>query len=133
MYRGWTRDRSIGGKMLKILAVIFSFILALNVWACWKVEGNLAVDGETFKLNQKFVHGKDYSFPMGSFILSLSIHQRKNGNNVVKYLLQEKKGASLVLVTKGEEEIKNESSKDIFAKGEEGQPNSIITLKINHI
>lgn len=119
--------------MLKILATIFSFVLTFNVWACWKVEGSLAVDGETFKLNQKFVHDKAYSFPMGSFILNLSIHPRKNGNNIVKYSLNEKKGTTLVLVTKGEEEIKNDSSKDIFAKGEEGQPNSIITLRINHI
>lgn len=100
--------------------------------ACWKVEGSFAVDGETWKINQKFDHNKEYVMPMGPYIVKMTVKPGKTQTLV--YVVQEKKGTNLVLVTKGEEEeIKAGQSRDIFAKGEEGQPNSIITVKLTDI
>ena len=49
-------------------------------------------------------------------------------------VLKEKKDNKLILVTQGEEEdIHEDKKREIFAKGETGQPNSIITIKLTNI
>ena len=119
--------------MLKLISILSLFI-SLNAFACWKVEGSFAVDGETWKIDQKFNHGQTYSLPMGTFIVHLKLKPQKKDGSTLEYKVQEKKGNSLTLVTQGEEEdIKEGSSREIFAKGEEGQPNSIIILKLKQI
>lgn len=120
--------------MLKLITSVLILLVSFSAFPCWHFEGKLAVDGETFKVNQKIVHGKDYSFPMGNWILTLSATPIKGSkNNLVKYQVQEKKGTALTLVTKGEEEVKDGVEEDVYAKGEEGQPNTIITLRLKHI
>jgi hypothetical protein len=116
-------------KYFALLLVLVSF----SSLACWKMEGSLGVDGETWKLHQKVDHDKDYSFPMGTFILNIKVVQGKKKSHTVQYSVWEKKGSKMVLVTKGSEDLEEEKSKDIYAKGEPQQPNSIITLKLNHI
>ncbi len=107
-------------------------MLSLNAFACWKVDGSLAVDGETWKINQKFEHNKEYILPMGPFILKMKIKPGKT--QTLNYIVQEKKGTTLILVTQGlEDDLKVGESRDIYAKGEEGQPNSIITVKLSNI
>lgn len=132
MYRRWSGHSPIGGKMLKIL---FSLLICLPVFACTgvNVEGKLAVDGQTWKLNQNFTLEREQSIPLGPYILTMTVsHSGKDYK--AKYKLEEKKPAKLVLVTQGEEdEIDLAKSRDIMAKGEEGQPHSIITLKLNHL
>lgn len=119
--------------MLKRSIALLGLFLSFNLFACWNVEGEVAVDGETYKINQKFVHEKEYSLPMGSFIFSLKIIPGKNKTHELQYKLVEKKKLNLVLITQGEEEITEKTQKEIFAKGEEGQPHSIITIKITNI
>lgn len=133
MYRSWSGYRCLGGKMLKKSIALLGLLLSFNLFACWNVEGEVAVDGETYKINQKFVHNKEYSLPMGSFIFSLKIVPGKSKTHEIKYKLVEKKKLSLVLITQGDDEITEKTQKEIFAKGEEGQPNSIITIKITDI
>lgn len=133
MHRCGPRDRSVGGEMLKRSIALLGLFLSFNLFACWNVEGEVAVDGETYKINQKFVHEKEYSLPMGSFIFSLKIIPGKNKTHELQYKLVEKKKLNLVLITQGEEEITEKTQKEIFAKGEEGQPHSIITIKITNI
>ncbi len=132
MYWGGSGHSPIGGTMLKNIFSIFLLSFSLNAFACWKGEGTLAVDGESWKLNQKIEHNKEYVFPMGTFILKILVKPGKTQTLV--YEVQEKKGINLTLVTKGEEEeIKVGETKEIYAKGEEGQPNSIITIKLTNI
>lgn len=133
MYWCWSGHRPIGGKMLKQIFIISSLLFSLSAFACWKAKGSFAVDGETWKLSQKFEHNKTYSLPMGTFILNLTVKPLKGGMNNLVYTVHEKKGAKLTLVTQGEEEIKDNTDREIYAKGEEGQPNSIIIIKLNHI
>jgi hypothetical protein len=131
---GWARNRSIGGKMLRKIFILSLILLSFNAFACWKVDGSFAVDGETWKINQKFDHNQEYMFPMGPFILKLTLKPGKDKKQTLVYAVHEKKGTTLTLVTKGEEEaIKVNESRDIYAKGEEGQPNSIITVKLTNI
>lgn len=109
-------------------------LISFSAFACWKVEGTFAVDGETWKLNNKFEHNKEYIFPMGTFIVKLTMKPGKDQKQTLLYTVQEKKGATLTLVTQGEERgIKVGRDTEIFAKGEEGQPNSIITVKLTNI
>lgn len=133
MYRRRPGDRSIGRAMLKKFSIILLLLSSVQAFACWKVEGELAVDGQSWKMNQKFVHNKEYSFPMGTFILNLTITPGKEETHQLKYELLEKKGLTQVLVTKGQEQIKEKATEEIFAKGETGQPHSIITVKITDI
>lgn len=133
MYWRRSGNRSIGRAMLKKIFLLTTLLLSFNALACWKVEGELAVDGESWKINQKFIHNKDYSFPMGTFILTLSIKPGEKNNHQLKYSLMEKKGITQVLVTKGEDVVSEKETEEIFAKGVEGQPNSIITIKITNI
>lgn len=134
MYRSGPGNRSIGGKMLKKLFILSLISFSLNALACWKVEGSFAVDGDTWKINNKFNHGQEYSFPMGTFILTMKIKSEKDKTQTLVYKVQEKKGTTLTLVTEGEEEaIKVGEARDVYAKGKEGQPNSIITVKLTDI
>lgn len=134
MHWCWPGNRGVGGKMLKKLFIMSLLLLSVNVFACWKVEGSFAVDGDTWKINNKFDHEKDYSFPMGTFILTMKIKSEKDKSKTLVYKVQEKKGTTLTLVTEGEEEaIKVGESRDVYAKGKEGQPNSIITVKLTEI
>ncbi len=132
MYRRWSGHCPIGGKMLKILFVLF---ISLPLFACTgvNVDGKLAVDGQSWKLNQNFTLDREQSIPLGPYILSMTVSHSGNIYKA-KYKVEEKKAGKLVLVTAGEEdEIDLSKSRDIMAKGEEGQPHSIITLKLNHL
>jgi hypothetical protein len=111
--------------MLKRLPLLLIF-WSLGAFACWKVEGTLAVDGESWKFQQKIDHERTYSFPLGTFILNAKLSKEK----ILSYEVFEKEGAKRTLVTKGSKTIKENSHQDIFAQGEEGQPHSIITLKL---
>ncbi len=114
---------------MKIFMLTF-LLFTSPVFACWKAEGTLGVDGETWKISQKLDHDKEYLFPMGTFILKLKIKPGKKDLHQLFYFLQEKKNLNLTTVTEGDEEIKVNEQKEIFAKGKEGQPNSIITIKL---
>lgn len=132
MYRSRSGHGPIGGKMLKFL---FLFLFSFPAFACLgvNVDGKVAVDGQTWKMNQTFTFGREYGIMMGPYILSMTITHSKM-DFTVKYKLDEKKGLKLVRVTEGvEEEVDLNTSRDIMAKGLEGQPNSIITLKLKDI
>ncbi len=132
MYRSWPGHSPIGGKMLKFL---FLFLFSFPAFACLgvNVDGKVAVDGQTWKMNQTFTFGREQSVRMGPYILSMTINHNKTDFRV-KYKLEEKKENKLITVTRGEEvEIDLNTSRDIMAKGLEGQPNSIITLKLRDI
>lgn len=134
MYWSWSGNRSFGGKMLKKLFLVSLILVSVNAFACWKVEGSFAVDGETWMINNKFDHDKDYSFPMGTFILTLKLRTEKDKTQTLIYKVQEKKGINLTLVNEGEEEaIKVGETREVYAKGKEGQPNSIIIVKLTEI
>ena len=72
---------------------------------------------------------------MGSFILNLNFSPFKDLKikHHVKFSLHEKKGAKLILITQGEEDIDEKESREFYLKGVEGQPNSIINLQITNI
>lgn len=104
--------------------------MSFSALACFKATGSFAVDGEKWKIDHKVEPHKEYIFPMGTFILKMTIKPNKDKHDVL-YVVQEKKGTTLLKVTEGiEEEVVIGQSRDIFAKGEEGQPNSIITIKL---
>lgn len=133
MYRSRTGNCPLGGKMLKfILLILISFpALACTVL---HVEGNLSVDGQSWKFSRKMRGlGKEDSIPVGPYILSMTLTHPDKAY-LVRYKVEEKKGTTLSLVTKGEEEdVEMNKSREIFARGETSQPNSIITIKLKDI
>lgn len=132
MYRSRPGHCPIGGKMLKFL---FLFLVSFPALACLgvNVDGKVAVDGQTWKINQTFTFGREQSVRMGPYILSMTLSHSKTDFRV-KYKLEEKKENRLLTVTRGEEtEIDLNTPRDIMAKGVEGQPNSIITLTLRDI
>ncbi len=135
MYRRRTRDRPVSRKMLKFI-IFISVLISFPALACTNlfVEGSLAVDGQSWKFGHKLRGiGKEDSFQAGPYIIAMTYIYPDKGY-VVRYKVEEKKGASLTLITKGEEEeIELNKSREIMAKGETGQPNSIITLKLKDI
>lgn len=134
MYWRWSGNSCVGGKMLKKLFLIALVLFSMNALACWKVEGSFAVDGETWKINNKFDHNKEYIFPMGTFILKMLFKTEKDKTQTLVYVVQEKKGTTLIDVTEGEEEaIKVGETREVYAKGKQGQPNSIIIVKLTDI
>ncbi len=133
MYRRRTRHRPVGRKMLKFILLAFISFPAL---ACSNlfVEGSLAVDGQTWKFGHKLRGiGKEDSFQAGPYLIAMTYVYPDTGY-VVRYKVEEKKGTTLTLITKGEEdEIELNKTREIMAKGETGQPNSIIILKLKDI
>lgn len=117
-------------KLFLFLLITFPAIACSNLF----VEGTVAVDGETWKFNRKLRGlAKEDSIQAGPYILAMTV-THPEGGLFVRYKLEEKKGNSLTLVTKGEEEeIELNKNREIMAKGEQGQPNSIITIKLKDI
>lgn len=131
MHWSWSGDRSLGGKMLNKFILLSFLLSSFNAFACWKMEGTVAIDGETWKIDQKFDHNKEYIMPMGPFIVKLTVTSASGKKPGLKYIIQEKKDLKLILVGQGEEKDLAEKIKhDIFAKGDDGRPHSIITIKL---
>lgn len=109
-----------------LLALLFTFpAFALNV------KGTLGIDGETWKFEKKIEHNKEYVFPLGTFIFKMTLKPEKQDQNTLVFVIQEKKGSLITEVTEGEEEIKTGENRELYAKGKEGQPGSIITIKVS--
>ena len=52
---------------------------------------------------------------------------------MLKYKVNHKKETTLLLISEGEEELKEGKIQDIYVKGQNGYPHSIISIKLNHI
>jgi hypothetical protein len=121
--------------MLKSITLLFALV-TFPALACTNlfVEGKLAVDGQTWKFGQKLRGlGKEDSFQVGPYLIAMTLTFPDKGYRV-RYKIEEKKGLTLTMVTHGEEdEIELNKTRDIMARGLEGQPNSIITLKLKDI
>jgi hypothetical protein len=120
--------------MLKKITTIFVLLFSINAFSCWVVEGSFSTDGEVWKFNQKFEHNKEYIIPAGEFAVHLVLVEKNKKPDILRYEIKQKKGLKLELISKGEEEeLELNKVRDIFAKGEEGKPNSIITIKLSKI
>jgi hypothetical protein len=121
--------------MLKHVVVIFTLMYAFPLLACWNLQGSYAVDGETYKFSNKVEHNKDYLFTAGAYHIKLRfIPLEKKETLSLSYEIQERKMSGLVLVTKGQEEdVLISKQTDVFAKGEPGQPNTILSFKLTQI
>lgn len=110
-------------------------LIPLNLFAAWDVELGLGIDGETWKIeHQKFQEGKEETVNMGNYVLKMTLKKSKHEKGLdILYTLHEKKGSDLVLITKGDETVEEKLKKDIYAKGEDTQPNAIITLKLKSL
>lgn len=132
MYWCGPRDRPLGGAMLRALCLAIILALPTSALACFKAVGELGIDGETFPFHQKVEANKPYLVPAGQFHLTFSLHAlpKKKKQFAVRYKIEERKASRLTLVSEGEEDLLVGTKKEIFAKGEEGHPNSIITIKV---
>ncbi len=120
--------------MLRIFYATLLLFFSLSAFSCWNIEGSFSTDGDVWKFNQKFEHNKQYIIPAGEFIVHLTLIEKNKKPDLLKYEIKQKKGLKLELVSKGEEEgLELNKLRDIFAKGELGMPNSIMTIKLSKI
>lgn len=105
---------------------------SLNTYANWQVEVALGIDGETWKIEQaKFEDGKDQTLNIGNYIVKMTIKRTKEEKVLsINYQVEEKKGDKNLLISKGEDLMEDRPKNDIFAKGEKGQPHTILSLKM---
>ncbi len=110
------------------------FLVTLNAFACSRAQGTFAVDGETWKFDYKLDAGREYVFPFGTFILKLTVTKQADKTHTVTYVIEEKEGMKIGLVSKGSERgLKTDLERNIFAKGEKARPHSIINIKLTDI
>lgn len=112
--------------MKKLL--LFLSLISFNAFADWQTELTLGIDGETFVSDKIIlVNAKESSLSLGRYLLKLTISKSKEDKFLeVSYALTEK----TTLVAKGKDDLEDRPTNEIFAKGEKGQPNTIITLKM---
>ncbi len=133
MYWSWAGNSLISGKMLKIFLLISFSLVSSNSYGCLIGKGSLSIDGEIFPLHQKFEPKKKYLFPAGSFLLQIRLVE-KGKKLKLSYVIKEKRGTTLMIISRGDEEDMEEGQeREIFAKGLPGKPNSIISFTFEHI
>lgn len=110
---------------------LFAFLclFPLVAFANWKADVTLAVDGETFESKAlAFSSGNVLNVKLGTYSVKLTLKEIKGEKNLDVTYLVEQTSPKPVLVNKGSDLIGSSGSNDIYAKGETGQPNTIITL-----
>jgi hypothetical protein len=119
--------------MLKTIIYITLLLSSFDAFSCWNAKGSFSTDGETWEFNQRFEHNKEYILPFRDFLLHLTLVAKNKKPHFLHYEIKQKKGLKISLVSKGlEEDIQLDQPRDIYAKGETGQPNSIITIKLSN-
>lgn len=114
---------------MKLLLTLLCLFPLLS-FADWKADVSLAVDGETFEAKDVTLkNGKETLSKVGDYSLKLTLKEIKNEKNLDVTYVVEQKSPKYILVNKGSDLIGATGSNDIYAKGEAGQPNTIITLK----
>ena len=119
-------------KKLILIMCLFS----VNAFAYWQTEVALGIDGQTWRIeNAKIEEGKEVAIALGNYVLKMTIKKSTQEAGLdILYTVHEKKGAKLILVNKGDDILEiGQKMNEIFAKGESGQPSSIITLKMKKI
>ncbi len=119
--------------MLKIFLGLVLLLSANSLWACWKLKGSFAVDGETWKIHHTFKAHEEFFLMAHEFILTLSLVEKENKPLKLKYQINHKQGMTLSLVSEGEEELQEGKNQDITIKGGRGYPHSIITINLKKI
>jgi len=67
----FSKNAMISG--MKILLIFISLIFSNAGLACWNLKGAFKADSYVVEVNQKFIHGKVYSYSMGPYILHIRI------------------------------------------------------------
>lgn len=118
--------------MMKALLLAFLTFPAMSMTQ-WKADLGLSIDGENLKREKiVFNPGKENTIELSRYQLKLSLQKNKQEGGVdVTYSLQEKKAKDMVIIARGTENIDDSKAAEIYAKGETGQPNSIITFKFH--
>jgi hypothetical protein len=121
--------------MLRLFWISLCLLFSLESFACLRLEGSFSVDGETMKIDQKTVMGQEYSMPFNNFILSFTFHPNPKSAKAFnfRYKVEERSASKLEMVSLGEDDIRIGQKRQIYAKGLEKKPHSIIDLKINEI
>lgn len=119
---------------MKICFFLLMLMFSLSSWANWHAEVALGIDGETWKIEREtFQDGKEGTLDIGNYVLKMTLKKTKEPNEVdLKYTVHEKKGEKLTLINKGQDTLNEKKTNDIYAKGEPGQPHSIITIKFQN-
>ncbi|HXH31939.1 MAG TPA: hypothetical protein VNJ01_14105 [Bacteriovoracaceae bacterium] len=114
--------------MLKLFIIFFACFS--SAFAGLHLEGQVSVDGEDFPIKQSIDLEKEYNLPIGGFVFNFTLKESKNKKHQLIYHLKEKKSDKLTSVCLGKEYLTQGVEEKIYAKGEQGQANSILTFKL---
>lgn len=115
-----------------MLKYFIAILVTFPALACsgFLMKGKLAVDGQSWKIERRMKLGQEEIMPAGPYIVSMTFSYPESSYRV-RYKVEEKIGNALTLVTTGEEDdLRMGKSRDIMARGEKGQPHSILTLEL---
>ena len=111
--------------------LLFILLLPLTLLAeTVRFQGQVSVDGEDHKFNEAVTTDKEHSIKLGNYTYKVKLGAAKNNKHSVSFSLYESTQKGPVLVTTGEEMI-SEKSEDFYLKGQPGQANTIITMKVS--
>jgi hypothetical protein len=129
----WSRpgDSSVGREMLNLL---FIFLICSNAFCCWDLQGFLVKDGQTWKFHQKVQREKKHTIPLGAYLFSFELTEKKDKQIKLSYQIHKKQSLQLELISQGQDEhlfLKKEHH--IFTKAENDQTHPIISMILREI
>lgn len=133
MYWSWSRHRSFGGEMLKIVSFLFLFSSHPNAFACWRASGKFSINGNYQIIDQKISHGKEYSISLDDFLMNFRVTSKDKFKNIFRFEILRKDGIQLEFILSGRENLIPNEDKKIVLKNKLFHSSSELKLKLSHI
>lgn len=111
--------------------VLLFFSLSAN--ACWKVEGNLGINGDSVEIAQKFTHDKTYSFQAKNYLFHVKIPKGSKDTHLIEIKVQQKDGVRLLEVAQEKMLVKSGNEATMTKEDAETKTISSFTFKITDI
>ena len=92
-------------KFLSLLILFFS----LKASACWNLTAEVTLNNEKLHIDQKFEHGRTYSFPKGIYIVHLRVPNDFQVSGV-SFKVKEKKSTQLIELANEAIKLKNDKA-----------------------
>jgi hypothetical protein len=110
--------------------VLISLLISANVFACWKMQGEISIGSKTMKLDQKINHNQKYSYEEPPYLIHLSV-TTEEGLETLSFEVLEKTDLELLKVSNGKMRLK-ENEFGILEIKDKNRP-TYLKIKLNQI
>ena len=127
---------------MKKILILTLILTSLPLWACWRMEGKITVNGKEISLNQKILHDKPYSFQNDKMIVNIKMPSKfdlpkeiagQKNFHMVKIEFIEKDGIKMREPSRGEMIVKTNSPAVMTIGDRESKELTIVEIKIQNI